>query len=473
MNDIITTSKLGQAPGLKSVINVHQRRPADKHSEDQFRFKIIITFDTLDTLVSLNLEHWNWAVMEFRYHRDVLLLFGARILRLYAYGFLSVILAFYLSERGLSQGRIGFLFSFTLAGDAAISLWLTASADRVGRRLILIIGAGLMALAGLAFVSTGNIFLLTAAAIFGVISPSGNEIGPFLSIEQAGLAQIVADEQRTKTFAWYNLAGAFATAAGALSGGWLSQALQARGWTALDSYRVILAAYALAGFALIICFLAVGPAVEVRRQNRTQTHTLGLHKSRNVVFRLSAMFALDAFAGGLILQSMVAFWFHMRFGLEPGIIGVIFFGANILAGISALAAVPISKRIGLVNTMVFTHIPSNILLVLVPLMPNMASAIGLFLGRFSISQMDVPTRQSYTMAVVAPDERSAASGITTITRSIGASISPSLAGLLLASPGLISIPFFLSGALKIIYDVVLWRQFRSIRPPEEQKFPIG
>jgi MFS family permease len=400
--------------------------------------------------------------------RDIVLLFFTRITRLFAYGFLSVVLALYLSEAGLSEGQIGFLLTLTLAGDAAISLWLTTSADRLGRRRMLILGAGLMVLAGIVFLITHNPILLTIAAIFGVISPSGNEIGPFLSIEQASLTQLVPDKKRTQTFAWYNLAGSFATATGALAGGWLAQGLQMGGWSGLDSYRFVLAGYALAGLVLVLCFLNISPAVEVEMQTRDTKHALGLHKSRGVVLKLSSLFALDAFAGGLIIQSMMAYWFHIRFGIETGVIGSIFFGANILAGFSALLAVPISKKIGLINTMVFTHIPSNILLMLVPFMPNLSLAIFVLLARFSISQMDVPTRQSYTMAVVAPDERSAASGVTSIARSVGAVLSPSLAGIFLGVPALLSLPFFLCGGLKIIYDLALWHEFSAIKPPEEQ-----
>jgi len=188
---------------------------------------------------------------------------------------------------------------------------------------------------------------------------------------------------------------------------------------------------------------------------------LGLHQSRGVVLKLSALFALDAFAGGFVIQSMVAYWFHARFGIDAGLIGSIFFGANILAGVSALLAATIASRIGLIKTMVFTHVPSNVLLCLVPLMPNLAWAIFVLLLRFSISQMDVPTRQSYTMAVVAPDERSAASGVTSIARSLGAAISPALSGLLLASPALMSAPFLVAGGLKIVYDLALYRSFRK------------
>ena len=303
--------------------------------------------------------------------------------------------------------------------------------------------------------------------VIGVISPSGNEIGPFLSVEQAGLSQLVPNEMRTKIFAWYNLAGSFSTAVGALTGGWLAQLLQSAGWSALDAYRYILTGYAVGGFLIAVLFLQISPAIEARAENHNAKKVLGLHQSRKVVFKLSSFFALDAFAGGLIVQSMIAYWFHVKFGVDSGILGSIFFGANILAGISSLLAVKIAEKFGLINTMVFTHIPSNILLILVPLMPSLPLAIGILLLRFSISQMDVPTRQSYTMAVVAPDERSAAAGVTGIARSIGASLSPALTGIFFSIPSLLSVPFFLCGGLKIIYDLLLWREFSQVKPPEE------
>lgn len=399
--------------------------------------------------------------------RDISLLFSTRIIRLFCYGFLSVILALYLSETGLSEGQIGFLFTFTLLGDAAISLWLTTSADRFGRKRTLLLGAVLMLGAGLVFILTRNILILVVAAVIGVISPSGNEIGPFLSVEQASLTQLVPDRERTRFFAWYNLAGSFATATGALIGGWLAQILQDSGWSSLEAYRAVLMGYALGGLLLLLLFLNLTGSIEVEASQDSAKRVLGLHRSQAVVFKLSSLFALDAFAGGLLVQSLIAFWFHVRFGVEAGTLGSIFFGANILAGVSALLAVRLARRFGLINTMVFTHIPSNILLMLVPLMPTLSMAIAVLLLRFSISQMDVPTRQSYTMAVVAPDERSAASGVTAIARSVGASISPALTGWLIGVPALFSAPFFLSGGLKIIYDLLLYREFRSVRPPEE------
>lgn len=398
---------------------------------------------------------------------DIPLLFTTRIIRMFCYGFLSVVLVLYLSEAGLTEQQAGLLFTFTLAGDAGISLYLTTHADGFGRKKTLIIGALLMLGAGIVFLLTNNLIVLMIAAIIGVISPSGNEIGPFLSVEQAGLSQLVHDKLRTKVFAWYNLAGSFSTAIGALTGGWLAQLLQASGWSAFDSYRYILTGYAVGGFLIAVLFLQISPAIEVKNETNHAKKVLGLHQSRKVVFKLSSFFALDAFAGGLIVQSMIAYWFHVKFGVDSGILGSIFFGANILAGISSLLAVKLAEKIGLINTMVFTHIPSNILLILVPLMPSLPLAIGLLLLRFSISQMDVPTRQSYTMAVVAPDERSAAAGVTAIARSVGASLSPALTGLFFSIPGLLSVPFFLCGGLKIVYDLLLWREFRMVKPPEE------
>jgi MFS family permease len=402
--------------------------------------------------------------------RDVTILFTTRIIRLFCYGFLSVVLALYLIQIGMSEKVIGLLFSLTLAGDAGISLWLTTSADRFGRKRTLIAGALLMVSAGAVFIFTRNPIALGTAAIIGVISPSGNEIGPFLSVEQAALTHLLPGEKRTQTFAWYALAGSLATASGALSGGWLAQGLQNNGFSAVNAYRIVLAGYALGGLILIGLFFSLSKSVEVKfTENDRKALFLGLHRSKSVVMRLSGLFAMDAFAGALLVQSLLAYWFHVKYGVDSGILGSIFFGANILAGLSALFAARIAKRFGLINTMVFTHVPSNILLILVPLMPNLPLAIGMLLARFSISQMDVPTRQSYTMAVVAPDERSAASGVTTIARSVGAALSPSLAGWLMSFPFLFSTPFFLSGGLKIVYDLLLYKSFRSLRPPEEKE----
>jgi MFS family permease len=405
--------------------------------------------------------------------RDVALLFATRSLRLFAYGFLAVVLVLYLSSAGLSEGRIGLLLSLTLLGDTALSLWITTHADRVGRRRMLLLGAAMMLLAGVLFASTTSFWLLLLAATVGIISPAGNEVGPFLAIEQAALSETVPLEERTRVFSWYALTGSFATALGSLAGGGLSQLLQSRGATALQANRSVVLGYAALGALLLLLFTRLGPEVEppeAARVDRRPTFLepgLGLHGSRRVVFRLSSLFALDAFAGGFVVQSFVAWWFHARFGADEGVLGAVFFGANVLAGVSALSAGWLARRIGLVNTMVFTHLPSNVLLLLVPLMPTFPLAVGVLLLRFSVSQMDVPTRQSYTMAVVTPAERSAAAGVTGIARTVGSSVAPLLAGPLFAVPGLASVPFFVAGGLKIVYDLLLWRGFRKVKPPEE------
>ena len=404
---------------------------------------------------------------------DISILFATRITRLFAYGFLSVILVLYLVQVGLHEREIGLLLTLTLAGDAGISLFITTAADRIGRRSMLMVGALLMSFAGLVFVTTGNFFLLMVAAVIGVISPSGHEIGPFLSIEQAALAQLVPGEKRTHVFAWYNLVGSFATATGALCSGLLAKKLQGMGFLPVEAYQVVLAGYIVCGIILVLMFLCLSPVIEAPPRTNAGNRTFGLHISKGVVLKLSTLFALDAFAGGLIVQSILVYWFYLKFGVDEVILGSIFFSANILAGISALLAARIAARIGLINTMVFTHIPSNILLCLVPLMPTLPLAIGLLLLRFSISQMDVPTRQSYTMAVVAPDERSAAAGITAIARSMGAALSPAISGLFIAVPVLISVPFFLSGGLKIVYDVLLYRAFKTVTPHEEQASAVS
>jgi len=401
---------------------------------------------------------------------DGRLLFLTRCIRLFAYGSLSVVLVFYLTSLGFTTSQTGLLLTLTLAGDTVVSLFLTTRADRIGRRLMLIVGAVLMAAAGLTFAFTSNFLFLLIAGTIGVISPSGNEVGPFLPIEQAALSHVVPSQTRTAVFAWYTLAGSLATAAGSLGGGILSDLLQKSTTTPLGSYRAIVLLYAALGVLLALLFARLSPAAEVSVSGERSAF-LGLGRSRNVVLRLSGLFALDSFAGGFVVQSFAAYWFYLRFGVNPATLGAIFFGANVLAGCSALLASRLASRFGLIRTMVFTHLPSNILLILVPLMPTLELAIIVLLVRFSISQMDVPTRQSYTMAVVRPEERSAAAGVTGVARTIGAAIAPIFAGLLFARPALISVPFFIAGTLKIAYDLLLYRGFAAVAPPAEATHP--
>jgi MFS family permease len=405
--------------------------------------------------------------------RDGYLLFLTRFMRLFAYGSLCVVLVFYLIGLGLNASQTGLLLTLTLVGDTVISLYLTTRADRMGRRRILIVGAILMAAAGLAFACTHNLVLLIIAGTIGVISPSGNEVGPFLSIEQAALSHVIPDRSRTEVFAWYTLAGSVAAALGALFAGMITRVLEKTTLTPVGMYRVVVIFYAVIGALLAILFLRLSSAAEVRSPEEasafpgTVKSFFGVGRSHRVVVKLSSLFALDSFAGGFVVQSFAAYWFYLRFGVNPATLGVIFFWANIFAGISALLAARLAARWGLINTMVVTHLPSNILLILVPLMPNLWLAVIVLLVRFSISQMDVPTRQSYIMAVVSKEERSAAAGITGVARTTGAAISPLFVGFMFARPSWINVPFFIAGTLKILYDLLLYREFVAVQPPEE------
>jgi MFS family permease len=402
--------------------------------------------------------------------RDGRILFGLRTLRMFGYGFLAVVLVLYLDAIGLDAVMIGLVLTLALVGDTVISLWLTTHADRLGRRRVLIAGSLLMVVAGLVFAATSWPPLLILAATIGVISPTGNEVGPFLAVEQAALSQTIAGARRTATFAWYNLAGYVATAVGALLAGTVSQALLDGGLATADAYRVVVIGYGLIGLAMAFASGRLGGAVEAEPRTAGSDgigRRFGLGRSRGTVLRLSALFSIDAFAGGFIPISLMAYWFHLRFGVEPAVLGAIFFGSNLLAAVSALSAARIAARIGLVNTMVFTHLPSNVLLILIPLMPTLPLAVGVLLLRFCLSQMDVPTRQSYVMAVVDPDERSAAAGVTGIARTTGAALSPALSAVLLSNAGVAALPFYLAGGLKIAYDLLLYRAFRSIRPADD------
>lgn len=397
--------------------------------------------------------------------RDFAFLFLTRSLRMLAYGMLSVVLVLHLSAIGIDQRHVGLLLTLTLIGDTAVSLYLTTLADRFGRRRTLLAGAVLMLAAGVVFAFTGNFWALLIAATIGVISPSGNEVGPFLAVEQAALSQILTPQRRTHVFAWYNLCGSLATASGALLGGLICrQALKLRDAPA-DGYRAVILTYAAVGALLALLFPLLSRRIELDTPGAAKT--AGLGPSRNRVLGLAALFSLDAFGGGFIVQSFMAWYFHARFGLSPVQLGTLFFIANTFSGLSGLVAARVAQSIGLINTMVFTHLPSNILLILVPLMPNAPLALTMLVLRFCISQMDVPTRQSFTMAVVRPEERSAAAGLTGVARTLGSAIAPGLAGLLYARPSLMGIPFIIAGGLKIIYDLALWVAFKRVGVDEK------
>ena len=395
--------------------------------------------------------------------RDGGLLFATCGVRSFAYGFLSVVLGLYLDAIGLDKAAIGWIFTAALAGGAVMTVVLTAVADSFGRRTLLILGALLMALAGLAFAVTNNPVLLAVAAIFGTISPSGKEVGPFLSIEQAILPQTTREQNRTAAFSAYNLVGSLTGALGALAvalPSFLSLA-------PLAGYRFLIWGYVVSAVLMLVLFAFLSPAIEARTRAAPDLRRIGVQRSRGIVAKLAALFALDAFAGGFMVQSLVAYWFFLRYKTDINALGGIFFGTNILSALSFLAAPLIARRIGLLNTMVFTHLPSNFLLLLVPFMPNVELAVVVLLARHLLSQLDVPTRQSYTMAVVDPDERAASAGIMSVARNIGAAIAPLFTGTVLAAPSL-GLPFLLAGGIKIVYDFWIFALFRHVRPPEEE-----
>jgi MFS family permease len=390
---------------------------------------------------------------------DGWLLLATRFARLFAFGLVSVVLVIYLAEIELTQAQIGTLLTLTLLGDIAVSLAITLLADRIGRRRMLALGAVLMIATAAIFGLVGFFPVLLLTATLGILSPSGNEVGPFLALEQSALAEVVSENRHTDIFAWHNLFGAVATATGALVAGVLVQLMGEQGIDARVRYAPIWAIYAGLGLALVIAFLRLSPRVESRGASRTRPDGrapwIGLRKSGRVVGLLTLLFALDAFGGGFVMQSLMAFWFEWRFEAAPVVLGGIFFAANLLAAASMLGAAAVARRIGLLNTMVFTHLPSNLLLLLVPFMPTLPLAATVLLLRFSISQMDVPTRQAFVMAAVPADERSAAAGVTGIARSIGAAASPSIALLFLSVPELHYLPFLIGGGVKVLYDVLL------------------
>ncbi len=384
-----------------------------------------------------------------------------------ANGALAVCLGLYLASRGFSTRQIGMLITGAMLGDAAISLGLTLVADRVGRRKVLATGAVLMVLAAAGFLFLHSFVALCALAVVAVFSANGREVGPFLPVEQAGIAERIPAAARTRILAYYNLVGFLSGGLGALLVGAATWYARQRFGTEALGYSWIVIGYGVVGLVLI-AFASLLPA-GVEAATRVTGSRLGLHRSRGIVFRLSCLFALDSFAGGLVLQSLLALWLSLRFGLRPELIGGYFFVAELLAGFSGLVAAKLADRFGLIHTMVFTHLPANCLLILVAFAPQAGWALALLLLRASVSSMDIPTRQAYTLAVVEPDERSAAGGVTNIARSVGNSFSPALAGMLIGIPALMASPLILAGGLKIAYDLLLLKAFRHTKPAHEQR----
>ncbi|WP_100183128.1 MFS transporter [Candidatus Nitrosotenuis aquarius] len=401
--------------------------------------------------------------------KDGKLILSARIARAFAYGFLSIIIGIYLKLAGFSEIQIGIVLSATLVNSVIFTLLASFYADRIGRKKILIIYGILMGVSGAIFLATNNFVALIVAALIGTINVTGSETGAFLSIEQSVLPQTVNDaKKRTTAFAIYNTVGTLAMAAGVLLSGLPEFIGQAFGFGQIDSIKPLFLLYSVIAVAVTVIYFLLSKNIELRADpadKKEHPNTLSA-ESKKRIGKLSALFAVDSFAGGFVIQSIVSYWFFTRFGVDLPILAMIFSIAGVLTALSFLAATKIAGKIGLINTMVTTHIASNVLLILVAFAPIFPIALGLYLARMSISQMDVPTRQSYIVAIVNDKERTAAAGITNTSRNIAQAVSPSITGMIIQSLWL-SAPFVIGGVLKIAYDIGLYVNFRKIKPAEE------
>ncbi len=397
--------------------------------------------------------------------RDGWLLLSTRGVRSFGYGFLSVILAIYLDLLGFDKLLIGAVLSATLLGSAMFTTFVSVYADRLGRRRVLIALAILMGTSGIVFAVTTDTIALFFAAIIGTLSPTGAEIGSFLPMEQAILPQTTTQDRRNSVFATYNVVGTMSGAFGALFSAMVA-VFQANGVGELESYRLMFVIYALLAFSVAGLYLTLSSRSELPEEHRGRSRRSLSPETKGVIARLSVLFGVDAFAGGFVLQSIISYWFFLRYEVPEEQLSVIFFVAQLLTTLSFYAAVWIARHIGLINTMVFTHIPSNVFLMLVPVAGTFALSLAFYLARQAISQMDVPTRQSYTVAIVAPEERTTVAGITSISRNVAQATSPSISTYAMQAVGL-SAPFLIGGSLKIAYDIAVYFNFRKIKPPEE------
>ena len=398
---------------------------------------------------------------------DGRLLFAARALRSFSFGWLSVILALYLAGRGLSATQIGAVFTATMVEDALLTMLLSAVAGRIGPARVMALTAPLIALGGLLLATAGSPWLLLTGAVLGTLSPNGQDAGPFSPLEHALLPGAVRGGSTVRVFAFYNLVAFACAASGAAVAGFALGWAQRTGVPEFAAQRAMLVAYAAAGLVLtgLYIWLAARQSREPARALPPAAGALGLGRSRGVVLQLAGLQGLDALAGGFVMQSLVVYWLRLRFGASPEALGLLFFGTNMLSALSFLAASRVAERFGLLNTMVFTHLPSNVLLLLVPFMPTFGSAAAMLLARHLLSQMDVPTRQAYTMALVAPEERAAAAGFTVSVRALAQAAAPLFSGATMAAAAT-PLPFVLAGGLKIVYDLALFFRFRSVALPE-------
>jgi MFS family permease len=376
----------------------------------------------------------------------------------------SVLIAIFLSLQGFSLVETGLLLTFGSAGAAFTAVVVGMFGDGVGRRRTLLILSGLMAVTGVVLASSDTFGILAAVAFVGSFSALAGSGGGMGSIEQAVVAVSAPTEKRTDVFALYSLLGMLAGSLGALAAGLPTIIQRELGTSALQSLRVMFLGYAACGLVIAAVYSRLSAAVEVKGPARW-TNPLAL-PSRRRIFTLSGLFAVDSFGTGLFVEGLTSYWFFTRFGLGPAELGLVFFSSNVLAAVSLWVAARLARRIGLLNTMVFTHIPSSVLLIAMVFAPDAWMAILCWLVRAFLSQMDVPTSQSYTMSVVDPTERTAMASATMVTRSAGVALGPTIAAALWTAASA-SAPFVIGGLVKIAYDLTLWRLFRTVKPPEE------
>jgi MFS family permease len=442
---------------------------------------------------------------------DGRLIFAARIIRTFGYGFLSVILSIYLALIGFDGFQVGLILSASLLNSIFFNLIASFYANRLGRRRLLVIYSLLMSLSGIIFFVTDNYTLLIVAALIGTINVTGSETSAFLSLEQAILPRTTKDiKKRNISFAIYNMVGTFAMSAGILLSGFPDVVEQFyHGLDLIESIKVLFLIYSVLGLANILLYLRLSKEIEVvatvvaaekesifngtdpeyskfcntgERKNLSRSIKKGIRTfkksllvpsrlsptSKEIVTKLSGLFAIDSFAGGFVIQSIVSLWFYTRFGADLSTISYILSISGVITALSFIASARIADRIGLINTMVFTHLPSNILIIFVAFAPTLPIAAILYLIRMALSQMDVPARQSYIVSVVKDEERTAATGLTNISRNISQALSPSVAGYILQATSFLFAPFLIGGLLKVIYDVALYFNFRNITPQNEE-----
>jgi len=396
------------------------------------------------------------------------LLYAATFLRALATGMLGVVIGLELAALGISVAGIGFVVSAGLAGGACGSLVATLAADRIGRRRLLVVLALLGGAGGLVFAAATTPVVLGTAAFLGMLNGMGRDRGAALVLEQAILPATAPAARRTRAFAWYNVLQDTGHAVGGLLAAAPALLQRLAGLSAIASLRLAVVAYALLVLATVPLYARLSAAVELTPSADGLPRVSP--ESRRVLWRLSSLFALDSLGGGFLTAALVSLFFAERFGVGAGALGTLFFGARVANGLSHLGAAWLARRIGLVNTMVFTHVPSSLLLATVPFAPSFGIAAALFLLREGLVEMDVPTRQSYVMAVVRPEERVVASGVTHLVRTAAWAVAPSVAGVLMQGVSYTT-PLFVGAGMKLLYDVLLYRAFRGRPAPEEAAAP--